>query len=87
MYEIEIPEKLDKKFFKLARKNPTQIIVLQKKLTEICENPYRYKRLKGDLKGAFRVHIDTHFVLVYEVDSDMQIVRLLEFEHHDKVYD
>lgn len=32
MYEIEIPEKLDKKFFKLARKNPTQIIVLQKSL-------------------------------------------------------
>ncbi|MFQ5405796.1 MAG: type II toxin-antitoxin system RelE/ParE family toxin, partial [Candidatus Micrarchaeia archaeon] len=60
--------------------------ILNKKVSEILKDPFRFKPLKGDLHGARRVHIDSSFVLVYEVDEKRQVVRLLDFDHHDKIY-
>lgn len=60
--------------------------MIDKKMQQILLNPTRYKKLRGDMKGACRVHIDTHFVLVFEYDSVKKIVRFLDFAHHDDVY-
>ena len=38
------------------------------------------------MKGAKRVHIDNHFVLVFEVDREKKVVRFLDYDHHDKIY-
>ena len=52
-YHLEVSEKLDKVFKKLSKRNKKH-----KKVEDISKNPYHYKPLKGDMKGARRVHID-----------------------------
>jgi len=86
-YVLDIPEKLDKAFGKLAKRDPGQMEILHSKVKQILEEPYRFKPLRGDMKGARRVHIGKSFVLVYEIDEQNHAVRLLEYEHHDKVYE
>lgn len=85
-YEIEVSEQLDKKFKKLAKKNRKQFEIINKKIAHIIENPYHFKPLKGDMKGARRVHIDTSFVLVFEIDEKRKVFRLLDYGHHDFIY-
>ena len=86
MYEIEFSSGLDRKLFKLAKKNRSQLEMIDKKIAEIVKDPFRFKNLRGDMKGAKRVHIDKHFVLVFDVDQDRKVVRFLDFAHHDKIY-
>jgi YafQ family addiction module toxin component len=86
MYKIEISEQLDKKFAKLAKKNRSQLEIIDKKISEIIINPERYKNLRGDMKGAKRVHIDKHFVLIFEVHKEKRVIKSLDYDHHDKIY-
>lgn len=85
-YDLDISDELEKVFGKLAKKNKKQLLIIHKKVEEIRENPYHYKPLKGDMKGARRVHIDKSFVLTYEVDEENKVVRLLDYDHHDNIY-
>lgn len=85
-YQLEISDELDKKFSKLAKKNKKQLQIINKKVQQILDNPYHFKPLRGDMHGARRVHIDKSFVLTYEVDEGNKIIRLLDFDHHDKIY-
>jgi len=59
--------------------------IINKKINEILKQPEHYKPLRGDLYGARRVHIDKHFVLIYEVKN--KTVRILDYDHHDKIYE
>lgn len=85
-YGLEISEKLDKIFEKLFRKDRKQLERIHKKVEEIRENPPHYKPLKGDMAGARRAHIDKSFVLVFEVDENNNMIRLIGYDHHDKIY-
>ena len=85
-YRLQISEELDKVFSKLAKKNKTQLQIINKKIDRILQNPYHFKPLRGDMHGARRVHIDTSFVLTYEIDEEKKLIRLLDFDHHDHVY-
>lgn len=85
-YELEISEELEKKFDKLAKKSKKQLLILHKKVEEIRNNPYHFKPLRGDMKGTRRAHIDKSFVLTYEIDENNRIIRLLDYDHHDKIY-
>ena len=85
-YFVEVSEELDKKFFKLKRKNKHLLVVIWKKVEEIRVNPYHYKPLKGKMKGIRRVHIDKHFVLIFSVVEKRNVVLLLDFDHHDTIY-
>ena len=85
-YALDISEELDKKFDKLAKKNKKQIQIINKKVQQILENPYHFKPLRGDMYGARRVHTGKSFVLIYEIDEKNKVVRLLDYEHHDRVY-
>jgi len=71
---------------KLAKKNRKQLEIIQKKIKEILENPQHYKPLRGDMHGARRVHIDKSFVLTFEIDETNNRVRLLDYDHHDRIY-
>ena len=85
-YALEISEKAEKVFSKLRNKNLKQMNIINKKVIQIRLNPYRFKPLRGDMHGSRRVHIDKHFVLVYEVDEKNKTVRILDYDHHDEVY-
>jgi len=85
-YGLEISELLDTKLKRLSKRSRKRLEIIAKKVEQILEDPHHFKPLRGDMKGARRVHIDKSFVLVYEIDEDEQVVRLLDLEHHDKVY-
>jgi mRNA interferase RelE/StbE/toxin YoeB len=85
-FSVEISERLDKKFDKLAKKNKKQLSIIHKKTEEIRENPHHYKPLGGDKKGTRRVHIDKSFVLTYDIDEKNKVIRLLDYDHHDNIY-
>ena len=85
-YSLQISDELDKKFSKLSKKNKKQLEIINKKVEQILEIPYHFKPLRGDMKGARRAHIDTSFVLTYEIDEENRLVRLLDYDHHDNIY-
>ena len=85
-YSLEVEEHTERKFRKLAKKDKAQLEIINRKIQEILENPYQFKPLRGDMHGARRVHIGKSFVLIYEVEEDRKLVRILDYEHHDNVY-
>lgn len=71
---------------KLAKKERKQLEIIDKKIKNILKNPYQFKPLRGNMKGTRRVHIGKSFVLVYEILEVEKVVRLLDYNHHDRVY-
>ncbi len=71
-----------KKIFKKDRKTYEQV---KKKLVELGKNPEIGKPLRNVLKNRRRLHIGS-FVLIYKIDTENKIIKLLEFDHHDKAY-
>ncbi len=86
MYKLEIKEDADKIFKKLARKNPKQLSIIGKKIDEIRREPSGYKPLRKPLHGFNRVHIDKHFVLIFEINHKTESIVIWYFDHHDNVY-
>jgi len=86
MYLLDTKPDVDKIFSKLSKKDPKQLRIIFRKIEQIVKNPYHFKPLRGDMKGARRVHIDKSFVLIYEIDEENKLVRLLDYDHHDNIY-
>lgn len=85
-YALYIDPSCKKEIKRLTKKNPQLQSILEKKVTEILENPTRYKPLRNDLAGYYRVHIMTRFVLIFTVNVEERIVLLVHFSHHDDAY-
>ena len=87
MYDLNIKPEADKLFRKLSKKNPKQLIIIDKKLNEIRKYPYhKYKYLRKPLQNLNRVHIDKHFVLIFKINHKDKIVEIYFYDHHDNVY-
>ena len=86
MYDIKTTSHIDRIFVKLSKKNPKQMIIIDKKVEEIIQNPHRYKNLRYPLNMWKRVHIYKHFVLTFSVDENNKTVTLEDFDHHDNIY-
>ena len=86
MYRLAIKEKLDKKFKKLQKKDKEMLRLIERKVRDILEDPYRFKPLRRPLHNKRRVHIGGSFVLIYEVNEEEKMVTLFDFDHHDNVY-
>ncbi|ODS38416.1 MAG: addiction module toxin RelE [Candidatus Altiarchaeales archaeon WOR_SM1_79] len=85
-YALDISDEADKKFEKLKKKSKKQLDIINKKVLQILENPYHFKPLRGDKFGARRVHIDKSFVLTYEIHEKESVIKILDYDHHDKIY-
>lgn len=72
-------------FDKMAKRDRKQLIIINKKIKKILEDPHHFKPLRGDKKGSRRVHFG-HFVLTYEIDEKNKSVRFLDYDHHDNIY-
>ena len=77
---------MQRKLRKLERRNKVAFDAIGKKVQEILVDPYRFKPLRAPLFGKRRVHIDSNFVLVYSIDEPARSVCLLDYDHHDKIY-
>ncbi len=87
MYQLAIKEGLDKKFKKLQQKNKELLRLINRKVQDILVDPHRFKPLRKPLQNKRRVHVGGVFVLVYEVDEGEKLVTLLDFDHHDNIYE
>ena len=85
-YSLEISERADRIFCKLQKRDKVQLEAINEKVKQILANPQHFKPLSGDMHGSRRVHIASSFVLVYEIDEQRKVVRLLDYGHHDVVY-
>ena len=86
MYKLAIKENLDRKFKKLKKKDRELLVLIDRKVQEILDNPYRFKPLRKPLQNKRRVHVGGSFVLIYEINKDEKIVTLFDLDHHDNIY-
>ncbi|MDP2749962.1 MAG: hypothetical protein Q8O89_03970 [Nanoarchaeota archaeon] len=87
MYFLDIKPEADQIFKKLSKRNPKQLVMIYRKLEEIRANPqHKYKFLRKPLQLFNRVHIDTHFVLIFKINHEKTTVDVYYFDHHDRVY-
>ncbi|HLC85411.1 MAG TPA: type II toxin-antitoxin system mRNA interferase toxin, RelE/StbE family [Candidatus Nanoarchaeia archaeon] len=86
-YVLDIPEEIDKIFLKLGKRDKIQLEAIHKKIKQILQDPHHFKPMRGDMKGSRRVHIDSSFVLTYEIDEVNKVVKVLDYDHHDNIYD
>ena len=86
MYSYELRKSVEKIFFKLARRNPKQLLIIENKIQEIRQNPGHYKNLRRPLQHLKRVHIDKSFVLVFSVDENKKHIIIEDYDHHDNIY-
>jgi YafQ family addiction module toxin component len=86
MYSLEVRESVDRIFSKLAKKNPKQMRIIEKKIKQICEKPLHFKPLRTPMQHLRRVHVDKSFVLTYSVNEKNKVVIIEDYDHHDKVY-
>ena len=61
-------------------------MLIDRKVQEILDDPYRFKPLRKPLQKKRRVHVGRSFVLIYEINEEEKIVTLLDFDHHDNIY-
>lgn len=85
MYTLEVRESVDRLFSKLARKDPKQMTIVEKKINQILANPYHFKPLRAPMQHLRRTHVGS-FVLVYSVDEKTKIVTIEDCAHHDEIY-
>ena len=86
MYSYELRKSVEKVFFKLAKRNPKQLLIIEDKISEIRQNPQHYKNLRHPLQHLKRVHIDKSFVLVFSVDEGKKHIIIEDYDHHDNIY-
>ena len=84
-YSLEVREYVDKVFSKLRKKDKKQMEIINKKVMEICESPYKFKPLSMPMQNLRRVHIGS-FVLTYSIDEPRKVVIIEDYAHHDDVY-
>jgi YafQ family addiction module toxin component len=86
VYKLAVKDSLDKKFKRLQKKDKEMLSLINRKVQDILEDPYRFKPLRKPLQNKRRVHVGGSFVLVYEINEREKIVTLFDFDHHDNVY-
>ena len=90
MYDFRLTDELKVKIKKIIKKDKKKVEIINKKIKEIINNDSitinRYKNLKYELKDLKRVHIDKHFVLVFNVENKNNLIRFINFDHHDNIY-
>ena len=90
MRNYEIKLHLLKILNKLSKKDRVAYEAVMNKVEEIIKaSPIEiehYKNLKYDLKFEKRVHIASHFVLVFSYDKTNDFISFLDYDHHDNIY-
>ena len=85
-YELDLSDKIYKIFTKLKKREVKRMKIINKKVQQILKDPHHFKPLKKEMSGVREVHIEKSFVLTYKIDEENKIIRLLDFDHHDKIF-
>lgn len=85
-WALEVSPEFEGDYRKLCAKNVGFRTAVDKKVTQILQNPLHYKPLRAPLQGVRRVHVAGSFVLLFEPDPRRTVARLLRLAHHDEAY-
>ena len=88
MRKYSSEEQFKKKMRILFKKDKKRYMILLKKMEEIlsCDDVTHYKNLRAPLQHLKRVHIDSHFVLVFRFDESIDSILFYDLDHHDNIY-
>lgn len=88
MHKLKVGKRLKRIFIKLYKKDPKRYGATMGKIDELvaCENPDHYKNLRKPLQHLKAVHVDSHFVLTFKYVRSDNMIKLYDFDHHDKIY-
>ncbi|MFH1225231.1 MAG: addiction module toxin RelE [Candidatus Diapherotrites archaeon] len=88
MHDFDISEKLRRILKKLSKKDSVRLQATLKKMGEIRagESTEHYKNLSYEMKEFKRVHIDSHFVLVFRFERANKKIWFEDLQHHDTIY-
>lgn len=86
MRNYEISSSLLKILKKLHKKDSSSYKNVLKKINEIISSSdlNHYKNLKKPLEKYKRVHVNSHFVLLFRVSKSNIVFE--DYDHHDKIY-
>ena len=84
LYKLTTEPEVDQIFKSLKKKNPDLFREIESGTVKILRNPELGKPLRNVLRNQRRIQIGGSFVLLYEIIGTE--VRLLDFDHHDKIY-
>ena len=89
-FKFDFSDRLRGKLSKLAKKDHRRSHILQKKVAEITGSDDttigHYKNLRYGLSNLKRVHVDSSFILTFEVDTKRRTIIFMDFDHHDNIY-
>ena len=75
---------------RLRGRDPKKVELIVKKIKQIANSDEltieHYKNLRYDMKEFKRVHIGTHFVLIFRYDKAKKFITFEDFDHHDSIY-
>ena len=88
MREYSIERNLKKTLQVFFKKDRKRYHIVLKKIQEIleCDDVNHYKNLRSPLQHLKRVHVNTHFILVFHYDSDTDSIQFYDLDHHDNIY-
>lgn len=88
MRKYSSEEQFKKKMRILFKKDKKRYMILLKKMEEIlsCDDVTHYKNLRAPLQHLKRVHIDSHFILVFRFDESTDSILFYDLDHHDNIY-
>jgi len=83
-YPVGFSPKFDRIFKSIKKRKPSLVPTVLKGIDKIAGDPMLGKPLRNVLRNHRGLHIADSFVLLYEITTAE--IRLLDFDHHDKIY-
>jgi mRNA-degrading endonuclease RelE of RelBE toxin-antitoxin system len=83
-YKLTLEPDVERIFKSVKRKNPDLFRDIEFGVIKILRSPELGKPMRNILSNQRRIHVAGSFVLLYEIAGTE--VRLLDFDHHDKIY-
>jgi addiction module toxin, RelE/StbE family len=85
-YKPEKTKTFDDNFKKLTKKDKVLADRIKRKIRDICEYPERGEPLSRNFAGKWSIHVAGHYVILYKIIHEDNVVRLLSVRHHDYAY-
>ena len=83
-YTLALEPEVERILKSLRRKNPDLFRDVESGIIKILRSPELGKPTRNVLRNRRRIHVAGSFVLIYEIIGVE--VRLLDFDHHNKIY-
>lgn len=85
-YSLAVRKSVDDLFSKLAKRDPTRLRGVERKMEQILADPHHFKPLKAPLQHLMRVRLAGSYVLVYSIDEKNRLIIIEDYAHHDEIY-